>query len=131
MTDFEPPPKNHLGPVAFVVLIFVGTALRYWGRSLHRASREPTQQASSEVVTPQLLSAEYVDDYRVRLRFGDGFEAQVDLAGELQGEAFAALRDPDLFCRFWLDAQSNSLTWTTGASFAPEFLYDCARRRRD
>ena len=39
-------------------------------------------------MTPKLETAEYVADYRIRLRFADGRECEIDLAGELWGEVF-------------------------------------------
>jgi hypothetical protein len=36
-------------------------------------------------------------NYRLSLRFNSGLSGEVDLAGELDGEVFGALRDPALF----------------------------------
>ncbi len=74
-----------------------------------------------------LVSAEYVAAHVVRLRFADGIEGEVDLAGELWGEVFEPLRDPALFRRFRLDRELNTLTWPTGADLAPAFLYERTR----
>jgi hypothetical protein len=76
-------------------------------------------------MTPRLLSAEYTREFKVRLRFEDGREAEVDLEGELWGSVFEPLRDPEVFRTFRLDEELNTLTWPTGADFAPEFLYRC------
>ena len=76
-------------------------------------------------MTPKLVSAEYVAGYRILLRFEDGRAAEVDLENELWGEVFETLRDPALFKAFRLDEELNTLTWPTGADFAPEFLYEC------
>ena len=77
-------------------------------------------------MTPKILSAEYVREYRVLLRFEDGREAEVDLKSELWGEVFEPLKDLAMFRNFHLDTELNTLVWPTGADFAPEFLYDCA-----
>lgn len=82
-------------------------------------------------MTPKLLSAEYVAGYRVLLRFEDGRAAEVDLENELWGEVFEALRDPAVFKQFRLDEELNTLSWPTGADFAPEFLYECVAARPD
>ena len=43
---------------------------------------------------PRLLEACYVRDFVIWLRFSDGAEGEVDLAGELAGPVFEPLRDP-------------------------------------
>ena len=67
-----------------------------------------------------VVEAHYVRDYVVWLRFSDGVSGEVDLAGELEGEVFGPLRDVDRFKSFSL--RYHTLTWETGADFAPEFL---------
>lgn len=67
-----------------------------------------------------VVEARYVRDYVVWLRFSDGVSGEVDLAGELEGEVFGPLRDVDRFKNFSL--RYHTLTWETGADFAPEFL---------
>jgi len=75
-------------------------------------------------MTPKLVSAEYTKDFRVLLRFEDGREAEVDFEKELWGEVFEPLKDPDVFRDFKLDEVLNTITWPTGADFAPEILYE-------
>jgi hypothetical protein len=75
-------------------------------------------------MTPKLISAEYVGQYRVRIAFEDGCEGELDLESELWGEVFESLRDPEIFRAFHLSEELNTLTWPSGADFAPEFLYE-------
>ena len=75
---------------------------------------------------PKLESAEHVRGYTIRFRFADGTEADVDLEAELWGEVFEPLKDPDVFRQFQLDKELNTVTWLSGADFAPEFLYERA-----
>ncbi len=63
------------------------------------------------------------------MRFADGTAADVDLATEIWGEVFEPLKDPEIFRRFELDAELNTVTWPTGADFAPEFLYEKAAQQ--
>jgi hypothetical protein len=77
-------------------------------------------------MTPKLESAEYVADYRIRLRFADGRQGEIDLAGELWGDVFEPLKDLAVFRRFRLDTELNTITWETGADLAPEYLYERA-----
>lgn len=77
-------------------------------------------------MTPKLESAVYAGDYRIRLTFADGRQGEIDLAGELWGEVFEPLRDIELFKRFRLDSELNTISWETGADLAPEYLYEQA-----
>ena len=75
---------------------------------------------------PQLESAEYVHDYTIHVKFTDAVEGDVDLADELWGEVFEPLKDLDMFRNFHLNKEINTITWPSGADFAPEFLYEKA-----
>jgi hypothetical protein len=69
-----------------------------------------------------IVEAEYVGGYRIWLRFDDGAEGEVDLAGELTGPVFQPLRSLRMFRRFRLHPELRTLVWPNGADFAPEFL---------
>lgn len=77
-------------------------------------------------MTPRLEAAEYVADYRIRVRFADGREGEIDLAEELWGEVFEPLRDVSVFRRFRLDRELSTIAWETGADLAPEYIYQKA-----
>jgi hypothetical protein len=68
--------------------------------------------------------ARYIRDYVIRVRFNDGAEGEVDLAGELEGEVFEPLRDLQAFRSFRVDPELETIVWSNGADMAPEFLYD-------
>ena len=80
--------------------------------------------------TPQLVSADYVGAYLIRLRFEDDSSGVVDLEPELWGEVFEPLRAIDRFREFRVDFNANTIVWPNGADFAPEFLYARARKSR-
>lgn len=73
---------------------------------------------------PKLESAEYVAEYRIRLRFADGSQGELDMAEELWGEVFEPLKDASVFRRFRLDTELNTIAWESGADLAPEYLYE-------
>lgn len=70
---------------------------------------------------PHIIEAEYLDGYRIWVRFRDGTEGEVNLVNELNGTVFAPLKDIDFFKEFTLEG--NTLTWPNGADFAPDFIY--------
>lgn len=70
-----------------------------------------------------VVAARHERDYQVRVRFNDGAEGLVDLAGELHGPMFEPLRDPAKFKAFRVDEEIETIVWENGADFAPEFLY--------
>ena len=78
---------------------------------------------------PKLKSAEYVKNHTIRVKFADGIVGDIDLETELWGEVFEALRDPDVFRRFRVDDELNTITWASGADLAPEFLYEKAAQQ--
>jgi len=71
-----------------------------------------------------IVEAEYVGAYKIWLRFDDGAEAEVDLAGDLAGPVFQPLRNLQTFRQFRLHPELRTLVWPNGADFAPEFLRD-------
>ncbi|MGD0728393.1 MAG: DUF2442 domain-containing protein [Spirochaetia bacterium] len=76
---------------------------------------------------PRVIHAEYLGEYKIRLRFADGAEGDVDLSSELYGEIFEPLKDKNLFRRFSIHAEFGTLVWANGADIAPEFLYEISR----
>jgi hypothetical protein len=71
-----------------------------------------------------VIEARYERDYILYLRFNDGAEGYVDLADQLYGEMFAPLKDQEKFRSFSLDSELDTIVWTNGADFAPEFLHE-------
>ena len=70
----------------------------------------------------EVAAAQYLDGYRIKLRFNDGAEGVVDLADALWGPVFEPLKDLEVFRRFAV--RYHTLSWDHGADFAPEFLRD-------
>jgi len=54
-------------------------------------------------LNPKLKEAMYQGDYRVRLKFADGTEGEIDLANELWGQVFEPLKQKSLFAQLSLD----------------------------
>ena len=68
-----------------------------------------------------VTDAQHVENYRVRVRFNDGTDAEVDLCDSLSGPIFEPLRVPKKFKQFTLEG--HTLAWPNGADFAPEYLH--------
>ena len=70
----------------------------------------------------EIIKAEYLDNYRIKLWFNDGKVKIVDLADSLNGLVFEPLRDLEFFKNFTI--KFNTIEWENGADFAPEYLYE-------
>jgi len=71
-----------------------------------------------------VLSVEYLEDYKLRLKFNNEEVRTVDLSQELYGEIFEPLREIDFFKQVTVNPETNTIEWPNGADFAPEYLFD-------
>ena len=78
---------------------------------------------------PRITEAEYLGDYRIRLRFSDGAAGIVDLSEELYGEMFEPLKDPSLFAQFRVYPDRTTIYWPNSADLSPEFLHGKVAKR--
>ena len=76
---------------------------------------------------PRLVEARYVRDFVIWVRFNDGTEGEVDLAGTLHGPVFEPLQDAAYFRSFTLSPDLHTVVWPNGADLAPEFLHERVR----
>lgn len=65
--------------------------------------------------------------YRLMLTFNNGESGEVDLSGELEGEVFEPLRDPEMFATAYQHPVMRTAAWANGADLAPEFLLELMR----
>ena len=72
---------------------------------------------------PRLVAVEPLLPASLRLRFADGVEGIVDLSGDLWGEMFEPLRDPEYFAQVRLD-EDGAPAWPNGLDLAPDALYE-------
>lgn len=78
-----------------------------------------------------ITKATHVSDWKLWLEFNDGTRGEVDLRDELEGEIFEPLRDLEFFESFVLDPELDTVVWSNGADFAPEYLRDLVQRERE
>lgn len=70
----------------------------------------------------EVVKAEYLSGYSIKLWFNNNVVKVVDLAKSLNGEIFVPLKDLNFFKRFSI--KFNTIEWENGADFAPEYLYE-------
>ena len=75
----------------------------------------------------EVLDAKYLGDYKINLIFNTGESKIVDLSGELNGKVFEPLKDKAYFQSFMI--KYNTIEWSNGADFAPEFLLELGEAR--
>ena len=69
----------------------------------------------------EVIKADYLDGYRLRLRFSNGETRIADIESSLTGPVFQPLKDIEYFKKFSIPF--NTVQWENGADFAPEYLY--------
>jgi hypothetical protein len=63
-------------------------------------------------------------NHRLRLRFDDGVEGEIDLAPKFQSDAvFAPLKDPRYFGRVRIERDGGTICWPNEADIDPVVLY--------
>jgi hypothetical protein len=71
-----------------------------------------------------IVEAEVLEAYNVRLRFEDGAEGVVDLGRLIRFEGvFAPLCDPAEFARMTVNHELGTVCWPCGADLDPDVLY--------
>jgi hypothetical protein len=74
-----------------------------------------------------VISAVYVQDYKIHVAFENGKSGIADLSSFIaRGGIFTRLRDLDYFKTFKINADLGVLTWENQIDIAPETLYSCA-----
>lgn len=62
--------------------------------------------------------------YRVRLRFEDGVEGELDLGKTIRFQGvFAGLADEREFAKVRVDPELGTIVWPSGADLDPDVLY--------
>ena len=68
----------------------------------------------------EVIRAEYVGGYRIKLWFNNNVIKTVDLKSSLNGIVDEPLKDVNYFKKFLV--KYNTVEWENGADFAPEYL---------
>lgn len=70
-----------------------------------------------------VIKAKYIAGYKMKVEFNDGFSSIVDFEETIQQDSRPIVRkllDQKQFQDFKIAA--NTITWTVGVDFAPEFI---------
>jgi Protein of unknown function (DUF2442) len=71
-----------------------------------------------------IIEVQPTQDYRLRLRFEDGVEGEVDIAEMIQFEGvFAPLKDRHEFLKVRVNPEWGTICWPNGADLDPNVLY--------
>jgi hypothetical protein len=71
----------------------------------------------------EVVDANYVEGFKIRVRFNTGETGVVDLEDALWGPVFEPLREPGAFKRFAVSDVLHTICWDNDADLAPEFIY--------
>jgi hypothetical protein len=75
-------------------------------------------------MAPDIVAATPRGAYVVRVVFADGEVRGVDMEPGLDGPVFEPLRDPAEFAKVYVDRETRTIAWPTGADIDPDVLYD-------
>ncbi|MBN9124529.1 MAG: hypothetical protein BGO99_08970 [Nitrosospira sp. 56-18] len=95
-------------------------------------STQAVKDTAASVVPPIKITApwrvkavEALDGYRLRVRFIDGVEGEVDMSGFVHAPdagVFAVLADPDIFAQAHVEL--GAVTWPGELDLAPDAMHD-------
>ncbi len=73
---------------------------------------------------PNVVSVTQTGPYRLRLRFDDGVEGEVDVKAAVSFVGvFEPLRDPGFFAQVRVDPEAGTIVWPNGADLDPLVLH--------
>ena len=70
-----------------------------------------------------VTEVETLGDHRLRLRFEDGAEGELDFSDRVWRGVSEPLADPAFFARVDVDPELGTIVWPNGADMAPETLH--------
>ena len=73
---------------------------------------------------PNVVEVTQTGPYRLRLRFDDGAEGEIDMKEAVSfGGVFEPLRDPAFFSQVRVDPEAGTIVWPNGADLDPLVLH--------
>ena len=77
----------------------------------------------------QIVHAEPLKDYRLKIRFSDGLEGVVDLSNLVGKGIFSSWKNPKKFAQVAVDPECHTVCWPGGLDLAPDALYEDVRKQ--
>ena len=72
---------------------------------------------------PRIVEAVATVDYRLRIRFDDGAQGEVDLSDMVGRGVFQAWSRPEDFVCVSINPETGTVTWPGGIDLCPDRLY--------
>lgn len=73
----------------------------------------------------EIIEAEYVKDYVLKLSFSDNKEANFDFVDYTKRDGlYSELKKIDFFRKFVVDKELGTIVWDNGLDIAPDTLYN-------
>lgn len=70
-----------------------------------------------------VINAEYIGDYKIKITFEDGKTGTIDLSPFTKEGIFKELADKKYFKKFYINKDIGTVCWPNGQDIAPETLY--------
>ena len=70
----------------------------------------------------RIVDVAALDGYRIRVKFTDGLEGEVDLSDMVGEGVFEALREPSEFAKVAVDPDTHTVAWPGGIDLCPDAL---------
>ncbi len=70
-----------------------------------------------------ITHARYLNNYCIEVIFNNGKTGIADLSEVLKGSIFEPLKNTELFAKFHVDKELETIVWENGADLAPEYVY--------
>jgi hypothetical protein len=70
-----------------------------------------------------IIEAEYINDYKIKIKFNDNTIKFINFENLLEGEVFKPLKDKSYFKNFRVNYDIDTIVWPNGADYSPDFLY--------
>lgn len=71
-----------------------------------------------------IVSAKYIEDYKIRLKFENGKAGIVDFKEYLnKGGVFKKMKQKNFFKKFYINKDLGTICWPNDLDIAPETLY--------
>lgn len=70
---------------------------------------------------------DYLEDYKLKLVFGNRKTKVVDLEKYLVGKVFKPLKNLSYFRKVKLNKDIDTVVWPNNADFSPDFLYEIGK----